>query len=222
MRGCCMRPPMGAAPGCCGCRRSARRIASRQGEGGSLRGPSEQDGPYSLQSRREPAFLVRTVPWDSAGVRGAKAHPPCEAIMNLSWMSVFVFFLAIPWQVNNEKVCDHAAPPPGMRWQCSETNKCDCRLVPRAGGNGLDEEGRAGRAEPAPYLACRLLYFVLPEYPEAARKAQKQGTVSAILILNGAGAVGRPRPGQRGTGGGEAVALHGQPSRRKYSDLGDF
>jgi TonB family protein len=113
--------------------------------------------------------------------------------MNLSWMSVFVFFLAIPWQVNNEKVCDHAAPPPGMRWQCSETNKCDCRLVPRAGGNGLDEEGRAGRAEPAPYLACRLLYFVLPEYPEAARKAQKQGTVSAILILNGAGEVSEVR-----------------------------
>jgi TonB family protein len=33
------------------------------------------------------------------------------------------------------------------------------------------------------------MYFVLPEYPEAARKAQKQGVVSAVLILNAAGEV---------------------------------
>lgn len=44
-------------------------------------------------------------------------------------------------------------------------------------------------AEPVQYVACRLVYFVLPEYPEAARRTQKQGTVSAILILNSGGEV---------------------------------
>ena len=109
--------------------------------------------------------------------------------MNFSWMSVFLFSLGFLLQVNHERLCDHAAPPPGMQWQCSDTNKCDCHLVSRTGGGGLDEEGRNAAAEPAQYAGCRLMYFVLPEYPEAARKAQKQGVVSAVLILNAAGEV---------------------------------
>lgn len=109
--------------------------------------------------------------------------------MNVSWMAVLVFLLGIPFQVTNKNVCDHAAPPPGMRWQCDINNSCDCHLVPRGSGGGL--EGDEGKAEAVPVqcVACRVMYFVLPEYPEAARKAQKQGMVSAMLILNPEGEV---------------------------------
>src|SRR5215469_13388551 len=109
--------------------------------------------------------------------------------MSLSWLSVFVFFLGFPFQVSNQNSCDHAAPPPGMRWVCSDKNSCDCQLVPHSGGRGFDEDGRKAEVGPIQCEACRLLYFVFPEYPEAARKAHKEGMVTATLVLSGEGRV---------------------------------
>ena len=112
--------------------------------------------------------------------------------MNLFWISVLFFFFGLPAQVGTQKVCDHAAPPPGMRWQCSETNSCDCHLVPRTGGKGF-EEGQSAKPEAMACVACRIGYFVLPEYPEAARKEQKQGTVSGMVVLSASGEVEQVR-----------------------------
>ena len=108
--------------------------------------------------------------------------------MNLSWLAFSILLLGLPFQVTNQKVCDRAQPPPGMRWQCAEANPCDCHLVPRAGG-GLEGDERKVELGSATCVPCRITYFVLPEYPEAARKAQKQGSVSVMLVLRPGGDV---------------------------------
>ena len=63
-----------------------------------------------------------------------------------------------PLQGKQASACDHAAPPAGMRWACSDKNLCDCRLVPdEARGEVESGEGtsKADSSATRPCLACR-------------------------------------------------------------------
>ena len=111
--------------------------------------------------------------------------------MKLALMAgLLLMLLGAPRQRN---ACDHAAPPPDMRWACAADEPCECQLVP-AGKHDLDEDGISESSGPAAQsIACRISYFVVPEYPAAARKAQKQGSVSAMLVLGAEGTVQEAR-----------------------------
>ena len=111
--------------------------------------------------------------------------------MKLALMAgLLLMLLGAPRQRN---ACDHAAPPPDMRWACAADHPCECQLVP-AGKHDLDEDGISESSGPAAQsIACRISYFVVPEYPAAARKAQKQGSVSAMLVLGAEGTVQEAR-----------------------------
>jgi TonB family protein len=79
-----------------------------------------------------------------------------------------------------------------MRWVCADKNACDCRLV--ANGSGGEENSgktvtKPGSSSTQPCLACRVRFFAIPAYPEAARVAKKQGVVSATLVLTPEGDV---------------------------------
>jgi len=113
------------------------------------------------------------------------------AIMKLALMAgLLLMLLGAPRQRN---ACDHAAPPPDMRWACAADEPCECQLVP-AGKHDLDEDGISESSGPAAQsIACRISYFVVPDYPAAARKAQKQGSVSAMLVLGAEGTVQEAR-----------------------------
>jgi len=78
-----------------------------------------------------------------------------------------------------------------MRWVCAAEDACDCHLVPAGpGGQDLDEVEKPGpSALVAQCIACRIDYFVVPGYPAAAINAQKQGSVSATLVLTAEGVV---------------------------------
>ena len=107
----------------------------------------------------------------------------------LSLALLFVFFAAPPQQKPSPGACDHAAPPAGMRWSCAADDACDCHLVPagpgEAGEGGITESPAAAEQ----CLVCAIRYFDIPAYPDAARRAGKQGTVSAGLLLNDDGTV---------------------------------
>ena len=113
--------------------------------------------------------------------------------MNLALIAALVLFVfgTPPQRKPGPGACDHAAPPAGMRWSCAAESPCDCHLVPAgAGDQDRDEGGVRELSGPvAQRVSCRVDYFVVPTYPIAARKAQKQGTVSAMLILTAEGSV---------------------------------
>jgi TonB family protein len=111
--------------------------------------------------------------------------------MNLAAVAVLVFFLGMPLQVKHPQVCDHAAPPEGMQWVCANQNPCDCHLEAIASegepGDGASKPNSLTKS--ASCLACRIAFFVIPAYPEAARQGGKQGVVSATLVLAADGSV---------------------------------
>jgi TonB family protein len=111
--------------------------------------------------------------------------------MNLILVAALGLALGVPMQVKNQSACDHAAPPAGMRWVCTNNNPCDCQLAPKWGeGEASDGDYKPpSPTAPAQSLACRILSFAIPAYPEAARQAQKQGMVSAMLVLTPEGTV---------------------------------
>jgi TonB family protein len=83
-----------------------------------------------------------------------------------------------------KRTCDHPAPPEGMHYACAPQNPCDCRLEKDAA------EEEASPAPPAaiePCSADKVRYFVAPAYPETARKAGKQGMVTALLAVENPG-----------------------------------
>ena len=100
--------------------------------------------------------------------------------------------LGMQLQGKHPGACDHAAPPLGMRWVCADNNACDCRLVANGPG-GEENSGKSvtkpGSSTTQPCLACRVRYFAIPGYPDAARVAKKQGVVSATLVLTPEGEV---------------------------------
>jgi TonB family protein len=108
--------------------------------------------------------------------------------MNLGVIAGLVFVVGTPMQIKHPKACEHAAPPEGMRWVCADENPCDCHLSLMA-SEDQPEESPKSLATPSPCLACRIAFFVIPTYPEGARQAQKQGIVSASLVLTAEGTV---------------------------------
>jgi TonB family protein len=108
-----------------------------------------------------------------------------------AWIVGLVFMVGVPRQVKHPSACDHAAPPAGMRWVCANNDTCNCHLVANAG----DEETNEAGLKPAlskssvQCVACRIESFAIPSYPDAARRAQKQGVVSATLVLTPEGTV---------------------------------
>jgi TonB family protein len=108
-----------------------------------------------------------------------------------AWIVGLVFMVGVPLQVKHPSACDHAAPPAGMQWVCADKNSCDCHLAPSAlGGETNDGDFKpVSSPSPAQCLACRIVSFAIPSYPQAARRAQKQGVVSATLVLSPQGTV---------------------------------
>jgi TonB family protein len=83
-----------------------------------------------------------------------------------------------------KRTCDHPAPPDGMHYVCAPQNPCDCRLEKDA---SEDEASPAAPAANEPCSADKVKYFIAPAYPETARKAGKQGTVTALLTVENLG-----------------------------------
>lgn len=114
----------------------------------------------------------------------------------MNWMrisSLILVLSALP-QVKHPQACDHAAPPPGMQWVCTPENGCNCHLEAVASQDQLEEGAiSASSKNSSACLACRVRFFIIPTYPAAAREAQKQGTVTASLILTPGGQVERIR-----------------------------
>jgi len=115
--------------------------------------------------------------------------------MTRAWISLVLVLgmpLAMQLQGKHPGACDHAAPPPGMRWMCADNNACDCRLV-ASGSGGEEDSGKTvtkpGSSSTQMCIACRVRFFAIPAYPEAARVAKKQGIVSATLVLTPEGEV---------------------------------
>jgi TonB family protein len=105
--------------------------------------------------------------------------------MNLAWLTVLVLAFGMPLQMKNQNACDHAAPPAGMRWVCAAGNSCDCHLAPsKTDSRNDDEEFNASpESSRSASVAARIEFFVIPAYPDAPRRGQKQGMVSATLVL---------------------------------------
>lgn len=101
-------------------------------------------------------------------------------------------FLSVAFQVH-PPTCDHAAPPEGMHYVCENGNSCNCHLEPVERDHGFDENKDKNKLlHTTPRTSCkasRVRYFVAPAYPTRARQAGKQGTVTALLTTNPAGAV---------------------------------
>jgi TonB family protein len=111
--------------------------------------------------------------------------------MGRLWMCL-VLMLGMPLQGKHPGACDHAAPPAGMRWACSDKNLCDCRLVPDESRGEVESGQGTSKADSSatrPCLACRVRFFAIPAYPETARVANKQGVVTATLVLTPEGEV---------------------------------
>ena len=105
--------------------------------------------------------------------------------MNPALIASLLFLFSMPLQVKNPSACDHAAPPAGMQWVCPHPNACDCHL------QAIAPEDQNANSLPGAVscLACRIAFFVIPPYPEAARREQKQGLVSASLVVRSDGSV---------------------------------
>ena len=111
--------------------------------------------------------------------------------MTWVWVAGLVLMAGMPLQVKHPSACDHAAPPVGMRWVCASGNTCDCRLLP-SGAQDEEEVGGAKTLSPAAApqsLVCRIASFVVPGYPEEARRARKEGVITATLLLAADGTV---------------------------------
>lgn len=115
--------------------------------------------------------------------------------MKLALIAGLVFIAGMPLQVKQPQACDHAAPPAGMQWICSSQNPCECHLAPSGSHDRLDEGiSKAPSSDAsAGCVSCRIVSFAIPAYPEAARRGQKQGIVTASLVLNADGTVNEVR-----------------------------
>jgi len=112
--------------------------------------------------------------------------------MNLALLvGVLLFFFGTPAQRKPDpNACDHAAPPAGMRWVCAAED--GLRLSSRA----VDQEARIWMrlknpvhqpGGPVHRLPHRLL--CCSRVSRCGDKCQKQGSVSATLVLTAEGVV---------------------------------
>ena len=102
----------------------------------------------------------------------------------LRFLSLTLIVLVCAGFQIQRRACDHPAPPEGMHYVCAPENPCDCRLEK----DSSEEEGSpAPPAAIEPCSADKVKYFVAPAYPETARKAGKQGTVTVLLTVENLG-----------------------------------
>ena len=85
-----------------------------------------------------------------------------------------------------KRSCDHPAPPEGMHYVCAPRNACDCHLEKDAAED--QSPASASPPENQPCSGDKVTYFVVPAYPESARKARKQATVTAHLTIESSAA----------------------------------
>lgn len=85
-----------------------------------------------------------------------------------------------------KRMCDHPAPPEGMHYVCAPHNACDCHLEKDSAAD--QSPAAASQADNQTCSGDKVTYFVVPAYPESARKARKQATVTAHLTIESSGA----------------------------------
>jgi TonB family protein len=113
--------------------------------------------------------------------------------MKLAWITVLGLAAGMQAQVKNQNACEHAAPPAGMRWVCASANPCDCQLAPSKAESDKEKFNASPASFRSESIASRIAFFAIPAYPEAARRGQKQGVVSATLVLTPEGKVSEVR-----------------------------
>ena len=115
--------------------------------------------------------------------------------MTRAWITGLVLMAGAPLQVKHPSACDHAAPPAGMRWECASANSCDCHLAALKAEerNDDDEFNTSPASSRGASIAARIAFFAIPAYPDVARQGQKQGMVSATLVLTREGRVSEVR-----------------------------
>ena len=86
-----------------------------------------------------------------------------------------------------KRICDHAAPPEGMHYVCAPQNACDCHLEKDAAEEEAPDANAGSVAENQSCSADKVTYFVVPAFPEPARKARKQATITAHLTIESSG-----------------------------------
>jgi len=86
-----------------------------------------------------------------------------------------------------KRTCDHPAPPEGMHYKCAPQNACDCHLEKDAAEDEARTANAGSAAENQPCSADKVKYFVVPAFPEPARKARKQATITARLAIESSG-----------------------------------
>src|SRR5438270_10114773 len=102
----------------------------------------------------------------------------------LRFLSLTLIVLVCAGFQIQKRSCDHPAPPEGMHYVCAPQNPCVCRLDK---ASSEDEGSPDSPAAIEPCSADKVKYFVAPAYPETARKAGKQGTVTALLTVENRG-----------------------------------
>jgi len=85
------------------------------------------------------------------------------------------------------RTCDHAAPPAGMHYVCTQGDPCNCHLEEDQPdkGEAVGNSARVPTVEPCASRSVK--YFVAPAYPVTARLTRKQGVVTARLVIDGSG-----------------------------------
>jgi TonB family protein len=105
----------------------------------------------------------------------------------LCLISLALVLLASPAFQAQRRSCDHAAPPPGMHYVCDPGDSCSCHLEK----DQPENDETAGNTSVIPAAssctASNLKYFVAPVYPAQARRARKQGVVTAQLTVGSSG-----------------------------------
>src|ERR1700741_2755169 len=86
-----------------------------------------------------------------------------------------------------KRACDHPAPPEGMHYVCAPENACNCHLDKDAAENEGLAANAGSAAENQPCSADEVQYFVVPAFPEPARRARKQATIKARLEIESSG-----------------------------------
>ena len=87
-----------------------------------------------------------------------------------------------------KRICDHPAPPEGMHYVCAPQDACDCHLEKDTAEDQAQTTAAVGSAdENQPCSADAVKYFVVPAFPEQARKARRQATVTAHLAIESSG-----------------------------------
>lgn len=100
----------------------------------------------------------------------------------------FAAIAQAPSAANRRIVCEHAAPPAGTRWVCSNPEQpCNCHLEKSGALSDNSEEGSPQRVCPPPAVVS----LPLLDYPPRMRAARIEGKVSLRAQVDPSGNVTR-------------------------------